>query len=123
MKSNILYPAVLLAIGLCATTPLRAQQPGGFGGFGGFGGGGENQNRSGQQQQYNPAGGVGNATITVDADSHNINVLADEETTRYIQEVINNLDRPQPQVLIKVVFLELTRNDSLDLGFDATYNG
>src|SRR5204863_1162680 len=40
---------------------------------------------------------------------------------RYISQVISNLDRPKPQVLIKVVFLEVTRNDSLDFGVEGSY--
>ena len=40
-----------------------------------------------------------------------------------MMEVIKNLDHPQPQVLIKVVFLEVTHNDSLDIGIEGPYNG
>jgi general secretion pathway protein D len=39
-------------------------------------------------------------------------------TLAHISEVISNLDRPQPQVLIKVVFVEVTRNDGLDFGIE-----
>jgi general secretion pathway protein D len=35
--------------------------------------------------------------------------------------VITNLDRPKPQVLIKVVFLEVTHNNSLDVGVEGAY--
>jgi len=68
--------------------------------------------------QYNANGAVGNATISFDPDTHNVTILADEETTRHIAEVITNLDRPQPQVLIKVVFMQLTHSDDLDLGVE-----
>lgn len=72
---------------------------------------------------YNPAGDVGNASVMVDQDSHNLIIDADEATTKAMMEVIKDLDRPQPQVLIKVVFLEVTHNNSLDLGIEGTYNG
>ena len=117
LKNYLAVCSVLLG----AAMELHAQQPGG--GFGGFGGQIQNQPRAAGQQQYNAAGGVGNATITVDPDSRNLTIIADEETTRYIAEVISNLDRPQPQVLIKVVFLEVTHNDSLDIGIDGSYTG
>jgi general secretion pathway protein D len=39
-----------------------------------------------------------------------------------VNTVISNLDRPKPQVLIKVVFLEVQHDNSLDFGVDATYN-
>jgi general secretion pathway protein D len=96
-------------------------------GFGGFFGGGGNQNRGASSTAtattYNPAGNVGNATIMVDPDTHNLIINADEETTKAMMEVIKNLDHPQPQVLIKVVFLEVTHNDSLDIGIEGSYNG
>ena len=87
--------------------------------FGGFGGG--NRNTSASSSQYNNNGTVGSATISVDPDSHNIVVIADEETADQIRQVINNLDRPKPQVLIKVVFLEVQHNNSLDLGIEGGF--
>jgi general secretion pathway protein D len=119
--------AVALGICLCAAMDLHAQQRpatgGGFGGFGGTGGAGS-ANRgaasssSSSAQQYNPNGAVGNATISVDPDTHNITVIADDETTRYISQVVSNLDHPQPQVLIKVVFVQVTHSDALDFGVE-----
>lgn len=115
---------LVLGLCLCATGEIRAQQtarPGGGGGFGGFGGGG-GANRSGStatgSQQYNGNGTVGNATISYDPDTHNITILADDDTTRDISSVISNLDRPQPQVLIKVVFLQVTHSDATDIGVE-----
>ena len=47
---------------------------GGFGGFGGFGGGGNRggYGSSSTGSQYNNNGTVGNASIYVDPDTHNI---------------------------------------------------
>ena len=111
----------ILALCLGAALSAGAQ---GFGGFGGgFGGGFQNQNRgTSGSQTYNPAGGVGNATISIDPDTHNLTIIADKETTDYISQVVSNLDRPQPQVLIKVVFLEVMHNDSLDIGVEGSYS-
>ena len=48
-------------------------------------------------------------------------MIGDEETQAAVSQVITNLDKPKPQVLIKVAFLEVTHNDSKDLGVDASY--
>jgi len=110
----------IAALTLCAALPAFAQPFGG--GF--FGGGAATQNRQASASTtYNPAGNVGNATVMVDPDTHNLIIDADEETTKAMMEVIRNLDHPQPQVLIKVVFLEVTHNDSLDIGIEGQYNG
>jgi general secretion pathway protein D len=124
------FSAGALAFLLGAAVELHAQQRGGgggFGGFGGFGGGGfgggggaNANNRS--TTAYNNNGSVGNAIITVDPQTHNIVVIADEETSLQISNVIANLDVPKPQVLIKVVFLEVQRNDGSDIGVEGGYS-
>ncbi len=113
-----------LALLLCAPLELQAQQRGGFGGFGGFGGlGAGAANRAGgssstQPGQYNNNGTIGNAVITVDPQTHNIVVIADEETSQQISNILVSLDAPKPQVLIKVVFMEVQRNNDLDIGIE-----
>jgi general secretion pathway protein D len=105
------------ALAVCTAIQTHAQFN--IGAFGGA----QNQNRQQSSTTYNSAGSVGNAQIMVDQDSHNLIITADEETTKAIQEAIKFLDRPQPQVLIKVVFLEVTHNNSLDIGIEGQYNG
>src|ERR1017187_3695258 len=140
MKSNFyqkLFGGVLLFL-LCAAVEIHAQGRfggggggggfggGGFGGFGGFGGGGGNNgNRGGTSGsgQYNNNGTVGNAVISVDPATHNLIVIADKQTSEQIRRVIENLDTPMRQVLIKVVFLEVQRNDSSEIGVQGTYTG
>jgi len=98
--------------------------PGGFGG-GGFqgGGGGANANRSRTSTRTYPANGsVGDAVISIDPETRSLIVIADEKTREYISQVVSNLDRPKPQVLIKVVFLEVTHNKALDIGIEGSYN-
>jgi general secretion pathway protein D len=123
MKMQFVNPKKLLggivALVLCAALQVHAQP---FGGL--FGGGNQNRgNAASTTTTYNPAGDVGNATVMVDPDTHNLIIDADEDTTKAMMQVIKNLDRPQPQVLIKVVFLEVTHNDSLDIGIEGQYNG
>jgi general secretion pathway protein D len=114
-----------LALGLClgAAISARAQFGGGFGGFGGGGNRGGGNSSSSSTRQYSPNGNVGDAVISIDPDTHNIVVIADDDTSQYLSQVISNLDRPKPQVLIKVVFLEVQHSAALDLGAQGSYTG
>ena len=64
---------------------------------------------------------VGEAVISSDPETRNIIVVTDDETAQYIGQVITNLDRAAPQVLINVVFLEATYRKGMDLGVEGTY--
>jgi general secretion pathway protein D len=113
-------PAIWV-LSLGTVLQLQAQPaPGGFGGFGGFGG---NRSRSSTASQYPRNGDIGNAVISVNPQTHHLIVIADDDTLSQISNVVANLDRPQPQVLIKVVFLEVQRDRGLDLGVDASFRG
>jgi general secretion pathway protein D len=112
-----LVALLVLALTFCFAATLHAQFPGG--GFPNFGGG-QNTTRSRTSGQY-PNNQVGDATFAIDPDTRKLVVIADEDTTKYISEVVSNLSRPKPQVLIKVVFLEVTRNDSLDIGIEGSF--
>ncbi len=73
---------------------------------------------SGSTRDYPNNTMIGDATITVDPETRRVIVITDDETGENIKEVIKNLDKPKPQVLIKVVFLEVTHKDGLDVGFE-----
>lgn len=108
-----------LGLGLGLASSALAQFPGGFGGFG-------NQNRqntsgSSGTRQYNNSTQVGSATISSDPETGRIIVITDEETSEHISQVISNLDIPKPQVLIKVVFLEVTHNNAYDFGVEGGF--
>lgn len=64
---------------------------------------------------------IGGATVTYDQETRKLIVIADEETAAYVSQVVTNLDRPAPQVLIKVVFLEVTYRNGMDLGVEGAY--
>jgi general secretion pathway protein D len=49
-------------------------------------------------------------------------VMTDDKTFASVSSVLEAIDRPKPQVLIKVVFLEVTHSKALDLGVEGTYN-
>jgi general secretion pathway protein D len=100
------------------SSPASAQFQG-FGGFGGFGGGGGTTGRTSTQ------GGVGQplggADISFDPETRRLIVVTDDKTAAQIKEVVTGLDRPSPQVLIKVVFLEATYSKNSDIGFSGGY--
>jgi general secretion pathway protein D len=113
---------VWLGIGLLAglTIQTQAQPFGGFGQGGGFGRG--RTSTAASTRSYPNNGTVGDAVISIDPETRSLAVISDDDTYRWISEVVSNLDRPKPQVLIKVVFLEVTHNNASDIGVEATYN-
>ncbi len=126
MKTNYFKKHLggVLILLLCAAFQLHAQpRPGGFGGFGGFNAFNRNNASSTTSGQYNNNGTVGTANIQYDPVTHNIIIAADAETTEQIRRVIASLDAPEPQVLIKAVFLEVQDNKALDLGVQGNYTG
>src|SRR4051812_6488904 len=99
------YLTILLGLG--AAFHLHAQFfPGGGTQPGGGGQSSGARSRTGSANRNYSGNGVGDATFAIDPESRSMVVVADPDTLRYISQVISNLDRPQPQVLIKVVFVE-----------------
>jgi general secretion pathway protein D len=130
MKNSIKHFSLAATLFLAGALTLHAQQRGGYGGggnrggggyggFGGYGGGGGSSTSS----QYNNNGTVGTAQISVDPDTHNIVFTADAVTAAQIKEVLANLDKPKPQVLIKVVFMEVDLNNAEAIGVQGSYTG
>ena len=91
---------------------------GGLGG-GGFGGGGGAGGRAGGAAT-GPA--LDAATVTVDPETRSVVVLSTSNTLYYLSQVVSNLDRPAPQALIKVVFMEVTYSKTLDVGTEGTFS-
>ena len=77
---------------------------------------------TGSRQYFNNTM-LGDALIEFDVETRSIIVIADEQTNLQIEGLIEELDKPKSQVLIKVAFVELTHNDNSDLGIDAIFNG
>ncbi|NBV24344.1 MAG: hypothetical protein EBS05_20800 [Proteobacteria bacterium] len=89
-----------------------------FNPFGGFGGGGTSSSSSTTAGRGQPLGG---ADISFDAETRRLIVVTDDKTAAQIKEVVTNLDRPAPQVLIKVIFLEATYTKNSDIGIAAGF--
>ena len=94
---------------------------GALGGGGGIGGGAARPATS--ASTYNNNGTVGTAQISVDPDTHQLVITADEVTMEQIKRVIDGLDKPKPQVLIKVVFMEIALNSASEIGVQGSYSG
>lgn len=93
----------------------------GFQGFQGFGGGnlgGGGASRAAQGSVGQPLGG---ADISFDPETRRLIVVTDDKTVEDIRKVVIGLDRPSPQVLIKVIFLEATYSKNFDMGFTGGY--
>jgi len=56
--------------------------------------------------------------VTADPETRRLIVITDDETSEFVSQVITNLDRPKPQVLIKVVFVEVSYRHALDFGIE-----
>ena len=123
-----------LAAALLLAAPLHAQtaRPGGNargttgtttrgGGFGGGTGTGGTSRTSTGARQYRSNTELGDAVITTDPETRSLIIVTDEDTHRDMVGVIKTLDQPKPQVLIKVVFLEVTYNKALDVGLEGSY--
>jgi len=65
---------------------------------------------------------LGQAHVEVDTETRSLIVTTDAETNEHIKKVIEQLDRPVPQALIKVLFLEVTHDRDLDVGADIKYD-
>ena len=63
----------------------------------------------------------GNALIQYDIETNSLIVVTDQETNEQLRQVVDMLDRPVPQVLIKVLFLEVTHTNDLALGVEALH--
>ncbi|MDP8243371.1 MAG: hypothetical protein P9L94_04760 [Candidatus Hinthialibacter antarcticus] len=75
---------------------------------------------SSSQRTYYSNGMIGEAIIEADRDSRSIIVITDDYTNEHIKAIIENLDRPVQQVLIKVLFVEVTYRDDYDFGIEGS---
>ena len=85
------------------------------------GGGGATRSTAASTRTYPNNTQIGDAQISVDTDGRRVIIITDEETNLSISNVIAKLDRVKPQVLIKVVFLEVTYNNSSDIGVEGGF--
>lgn len=109
--------AWLIAAALGLSASLAWAQP--FGG--GFGGGGNSGSRRSSSANYPASTQMGSATVTYDQETRKLIVITDDDTANYVGQVITNLDHTPPQVLINVVFLEVTYRKGMDVGLSGSF--
>ncbi len=119
MKSSLRQRIGLGLLATLTAATAHAQVNPFGGGFGGGGTGGGGSTRSSQAGSGQPLGG---ADISFDPETRSMIVVTDEKTLLEMKKVIAGLDRPSPQVLIKVIFLEATYNKNSDIGFSGAYS-
>ena len=61
---------------------------------------------------------VGQAYVVADEDTNSLLVTAASKNFERIKAILDDLDRPTPQVLIKVLIAEVTHENTLDLGVE-----
>jgi general secretion pathway protein D len=66
---------------------------------------------------------IGDALITSDLETRRLIVVTDDDTNENIRTIIASLDQPKPQVLINVVFVQVSHDKGLDLGAEVSYAG
>lgn len=84
-------------------------------------GGVQSRARASTSGAVNKAGLSEDTVIQIDPDTGALIIVTDEETHGQLSEVIRELDRPVPQVLINVLFLEVTHTKDLDLGVEGSF--
>jgi general secretion pathway protein D len=92
---------------------------GGGGGFGGGGGtGGGAGGGSSANSIYPQQGQIGSVQYTIDPITGAIIYFTTDANNTNVMKVLQGLDRPKPQALIKCVFLEVTYNNGVDVGVE-----
>jgi general secretion pathway protein D len=129
-SNGLIRLTAILGLSLCAAahgfaqTRVGSTGGGGGGGFGGMGGGASASRSSSSgsggttTRLYQNSTQIGDAYFTIDPETRRIIYIADETTAKYIAQVLANLDRPKPQVLINCVFIELEYNNASDIGLE-----
>lgn len=80
-----------------------------------------NNNRNNQNAQNTESSATdlkGEVTVIADNDTNSLMVMTSAKNYERVQKIIDDLDRPIPQVLIKVLVAEVTHDGSVDLGVE-----
>ncbi|HEX4083813.1 MAG TPA: hypothetical protein VHY22_02795 [Chthoniobacteraceae bacterium] len=132
MKTPNLFLTLLLAMAtpLLAQTSFRPSTPGfnnsttPYSGGGQRGGGSSGLNSGGTTtaREYRNNTMLGDAIVQIDPETRSVIVVADDDTQKEVFKVIESLDRPKPQVLIKVLFAQVTLDKDLNFGVEGNYS-
>ena len=84
-------------------------------------GSGSSATQASATRQYRNNTQLGDAIVQIDPETRSIVVVADDDTQADISRVIANLDKPKAQVLIKVLFAQVTLDSTDDIGVEGSY--
>lgn len=87
--------------------------PGGMPGMPGMGTTGQSSSSTGDL--------VGEVYIEADEDTNSLIIITSPANYEKVKKVLNELDKPVPQVLIKVLLAEVTHDDSVDWGAEFSF--
>jgi general secretion pathway protein D len=103
-----------------STTPYSSTGRMSSSSAGGGGGGGGGNSATARQYRNNTM--LGDAIVQIDPETRSVIVVADDDTQNEVFKVISSLDRPKPQVLIKVLFAQVTLDKDLNFGVEGNYS-
>lgn len=98
-----------------ANTNRTSNLTSGFGGFGGFG-----SSTSGLSTANSDL--YGKVYVVADTDTNALILTSPPKYVDRVKNILTDLDRSVPQVLIKVLFAEVTHTNGSDLGFQWAYD-
>ena len=127
MRYSPAFFLILIAVALHPASALLGQTPvrpstSANGSGGGSLGGSANGGANSAPRQYRNNTMLGDAIIQIDPETRSVIVVADDDTQKEVMKVIENLDRPKPQVLIKVLFAQVTLDKNLNFGLEGNYS-
>ena len=130
MRFTLSLAFILMVLSLQPSSSLLAQTTAtrsttatsGRTGGGGTGSSSSNSNNDSTTRQYRNNTMLGDAIVQIDPETRSLIIVADNDTQEEIAKVIANLDQPKPQVLIKVLFAQVTLDKNLDLGLEGNYS-
>jgi general secretion pathway protein D len=91
---------------------------------GGPGGGGMQAQAASAQTSTassSSTGLVGKVYVQADTDTNSLIVMTSPANYEKVKKVLDDLDKPVPQVLIKVLIAEVTHDDTMDLGAEFSF--
>ena len=77
-----------------------------------------NRNQANSQTESSATDLKGEVTVVADNDTNSLMVMTSAKNYDRVKKIIDDLDRPIPQVLIKVLVAEVTHDGEVDLGVE-----
>lgn len=106
---------------MSSSSSTTSSQQGGPGGQQQGGPGGQMQGVQASASSSSSTGLVGDVYIEADEDTNSLIIMTSPSNYEKVSKVLNELDKPVPQVLIKVLIAEVTNDAAQDLGAEFSF--